>query len=83
MGSLSAYHSMFPFLYFFSLLSLFSAVNLAGISHIQQEGQDGYFDPLPEASREVAQDKWDWLEDFMETSEAQYLLIGGHYPVRL
>jgi len=36
---------------------------------------------LPLLERSVATTQWDWLEQQLKTSTAQYLLVGGHYPV--
>jgi hypothetical protein len=36
---------------------------------------------LPLLDRSAATIQWDWLEQQLKTSTAQYLLVGGHYPV--
>lgn len=47
------------------------------------ENEAGYFDPLPEQPRSASEDQWTWIEAQLVASKAQYILVGGHYPVRL
>jgi hypothetical protein len=38
---------------------------------------------LPLLDRSAATTQWDWLEQQLKSSTAQYLLVGGHYPVSI
>ena len=29
----------------------------------------------------LSESQWDWLEDTLRSSTADYLMVGGHYPV--
>ena len=42
---------------------------------------DEYFAPLPYPSPNNATKQWTWIEERLEASHADYLLVGGHYPV--
>ena len=59
------------------------AVDLAAMNSVQEEAVPGYFDPLPERLRSdgLAKAQWDWIEEKMKASTADYLLVAGHYPV--
>jgi len=56
-------------------------VDLAALGKVPEESAPGYFDPLPELPRQLAATQWDWIEAEMKASTADYLLVGGHYPV--
>jgi predicted MPP superfamily phosphohydrolase len=63
---------------------LLDTVELSDVSdtHLSKnEGDDGYFDTIPMAEKSVAQEQWDWLESQLSTSTADYILVGGHFPV--
>ena len=45
------------------------------------EDDPHYFDPLPYRPRSAAEDQWQWIEQQLSQSTAQYILVGGHYPV--
>jgi len=45
------------------------------------EGHPDYFAPLPEVPRSANEQAWTWLEEQLAASKADYLLVGGHYPV--
>eukprot|EP00597_Dinobryon_sp_UTEXLB2267_P005518 CAMPEP_0170075472 /NCGR_PEP_ID=MMETSP0019_2-20121128/12601_1 /TAXON_ID=98059 /ORGANISM="Dinobryon sp., Strain UTEXLB2267" /LENGTH=334 /DNA_ID=CAMNT_0010286459 /DNA_START=282 /DNA_END=1286 /DNA_ORIENTATION=+ len=60
---------------------LIDTVDLAALGKVKDESASDYFDPLPELSREQAATQWDWIEAQMKASTADYLLVGGHYPV--
>lgn len=62
-----------------SLTLKFSA-NLASINDVP-EGALGYFDPLPEKPRSYAESQWSWIEEQLKASTADYVVMGGHYPV--
>ena len=55
-------------------------MHLAGISEATHD-DPRFFDPLPLLERSHAMPQWDWIEQQMNSSTAQYLLVGGHYPV--
>jgi len=59
---------------------LIDTVDLAG-SPDGVEGEANYFDPLPLKDKVSAQAQWDWIENQMKMSTADYLIVGGHYPV--
>ncbi len=46
------------------------------------EHEVGYFDPLPEKPRSFAETQWSWIEAQLAASTADYVMLGGHYPVR-
>lgn len=60
-------------------------VQLAAMSLQQDESAKGYFDPLPEVPRNggVGQGQWDWIEEQLKASTADYILVAGHYPVKI
>eukprot|EP01035_Chromulina_nebulosa_P023116 gene23116-29953_t len=64
-------------------LVLIDTVDLAAMNSVQEEAVPGYFDPLPERLRSdgLAKAQWDWIEEKMKASTADYLLVAGHYPV--
>jgi hypothetical protein len=62
-------------------LILIDTVDLCGINEVHNHNEPGYFDPLPLLEKHIAQDQWDWIEHKMNASTADYLLVGGHYPV--
>ena len=62
-------------------LILIDTVDLCGLNDVQNEEELGYFDPLPFKNKQDAQKQWDWLEQEMKSSTADYLVVGGHYPV--
>jgi hypothetical protein len=62
-------------------LILIDTPNLSGSSDLDSEDQPGYFDPLPLKPKSYAEDQWTWIEDQLKASTAQYILVGGHYPV--
>jgi hypothetical protein len=41
----------------------------------------GYFEPLAQKEKAEASTQWSWIESQMAASKADYLLVGGHYPV--
>jgi hypothetical protein len=45
------------------------------------EGELGYFNPLPEVPRSFAESQWTWIEDRLKASTADFVVLGGHYPV--
>lgn len=59
---------------------LIDTVQLGGNNNVE-EHDPSYFDPLPLQSRAVADDQWTWIEQQLQSSTADYLLVVGHYPV--
>eukprot|EP00981_Chlorochromonas_danica_P014231 scaffold7567_cov167-Ochromonas_danica.AAC.11 len=49
--------------------------------HMVAETHPLYFSPLPNMPRAHAASQWDWIENKLSTSTADYLLVVGHYPV--
>jgi 3',5'-cyclic AMP phosphodiesterase CpdA len=45
------------------------------------EAEEGYFAPLPLLPKSYAEDQWSWIESQLKASTADYILVGGHYPV--
>lgn len=41
----------------------------------------GYFNPLPLLTKAHAEAQWAWLESELKASTADYIMVGGHYPV--
>lgn len=68
---------------FFSIdLILIDTVELCGMNTKDiDKGQVGYFDPLPLLPKDKSKTQWDWIERQLEASTADYVLVGGHYPV--
>jgi len=62
-------------------LILIDTVDLCGNNAVQDEHAEGYFDPLPLMDKSDAKKQWNWIEDQMKASTADYLLVGGHFPV--
>ena len=62
-------------------LVLIDTVELCGLNQVQDENDPAYFDPLPLLEKSQAQAQWDWIEKMLNGSTADYLLVGGHYPV--
>eukprot|EP00600_Ochromonadales_sp_CCMP1393_P003243 CAMPEP_0174991380 /NCGR_PEP_ID=MMETSP0004_2-20121128/21859_1 /TAXON_ID=420556 /ORGANISM="Ochromonas sp., Strain CCMP1393" /LENGTH=322 /DNA_ID=CAMNT_0016245121 /DNA_START=81 /DNA_END=1049 /DNA_ORIENTATION=- len=62
-------------------LVLIDTVDLSGESLTLDEKDPNYFKPLPPRERSVRSEEWDWIEEKMSASTADYLLVGGHYPV--
>lgn len=56
-------------------------MDLSGAITAKDESVPGYFDPLPNLPKGIAQVQWDWIEAQMKASTANYLLVAGHYPV--
>eukprot|EP01032_Pedospumella_encystans_P016452 gene16452-18775_t len=65
---------------------LIDTVDLAG-NYIGAAGGESpeadahYFDALPPRPRSAASEQWTWIEEQMQASTAQYLLVGGHYSL--
>lgn len=60
---------------------MIDTVDLCGSNKVQDHGVEGYFDPLPTMDSTATNTNWQWIEDQMAASTADYLFIGGHYPV--
>lgn len=60
---------------------LIDTVDLSGTTGIVDETDPRYFDKLPVRSREEASTQWAWIEEQMQKSTAEYLIVAGHYPV--
>ena len=62
-------------------LILIDTVELCGLNDVQNEEEPGYFDALPLKEKSEAQEQWGWIENQLKESTADYVLVGGHYPV--
>jgi tartrate-resistant acid phosphatase type 5 len=62
-------------------LILIDTVDLCSLHELDDEEEEGYFDPLPYLPKSHAKEQWSWLEEQLSKSTADYLLVGGHYPV--
>jgi len=63
---------------------LIDTVQLCDMNQAADESVAGYFDPLPVKSKDfstASTEQWTWIENEMAASKADYLLVGGHFPV--
>jgi len=70
------------FICHFNGVIMISSVELASMTE-KEIGQEGYFDPLPLFGKERATDQWSWIESEISSSTADYVLVVGHYPVKI
>ena len=69
-----------------TILNVFSYISLLS-HHVGAAGGESpevdahYFDALPSRPRSAASEQWTWIEEQMQASTAQYLLVGGHYSL--
>lgn len=63
------------------MLLLVGCCCLIGLSSVHSEEDPSYFDKLPPHPRRLAATQWTWIEEQMESSSAEYLIVAGHYPV--
>jgi tartrate-resistant acid phosphatase type 5 len=64
---------------------MIDTVSLTGAedSLVEDENDPEYFRPLKEVPRSQDEDQWNWLEATLASSTADYVFVGGHFPVRL
>lgn len=62
-------------------LILIDTVELSSMNPAADESVAGYFEPLPLRSRSEAEDQWSWIEAQLSQSTADFVLVGGHYPI--
>lgn len=60
---------------------LIDTVDLSSLSLAKSKEEKGFFDPLPEQPLSKDQTQWTWIEEQLKSSKADYILVGGHYPV--
>lgn len=60
---------------------LIDTVDLCSMSAVQDEGAEGYFAPLAPKPKADASTQWTWIESQLSKSTADFVLVGGHYPV--
>ena len=63
---------------------LIDTVQLCDMNQAADESVAGYFDPLPPKAKDfssASSDQWLWIENEMANSKADYLIVGGHFPV--
>jgi hypothetical protein len=56
-------------------------VDLAGSAVTNDEEDSRYYDKLVYRSRNAAATQWDWIEQQLSASTADYLIVAGHYPM--
>ena len=56
-------------------------VDLAGNSNIHNPDDPNYYNPLPLKLKSEAAEQWEWIEEQLRSSTADYLVVAGHYPV--
>lgn len=56
-------------------------IDLAGSSNIEDETDEHYYDKLPAREVSDAPEQWNWIEEQLKASKADYLVVVGHYPV--
>ena len=65
-------------------LIMIDTVDLCSKNEIIDEEDERYSNPLPLLPKSHAAnngEQWQWIEDQMSKSQADYLLVAGHYPV--
>ena len=62
-------------------LIMIDTVDLCSKNDVIDEDDERYFEPLPFLPKSFAGEQWEWIEDQMAKSKADYLLVAGHYPV--
>jgi hypothetical protein len=60
---------------------MIDTVDLSGSTGVSDESDARYFDKLPTRARSEAAEQWAWIEKSISESTADFLLVGGHYPV--
>lgn len=60
---------------------LIDTVDLCSMNSVQEEGAEGYFAALPTRPKSDASAQWTWIESQLSSSKADFILVGGHYPV--
>jgi len=60
---------------------MIDTVDLCGTNAVQDIAVEGYFDALPSPNAAAPNANWQWIEDQLAASKADYLFVGGHYPV--
>lgn len=60
-------------------LILLDTVDLCGVSDIIDESHPDYFKSLP--LKDPTSPQWQWLEQQLASSTADYILVGGHFPI--
>lgn len=61
---------------------LLDTIELVGMNAVREAHLPGYFDQPPgPLSSTNANIQWDWLENKLRNSVADYLFVGGHFPV--
>jgi len=60
---------------------LIDTIDLSGSSTAVSTDDPEYFKPLPYKPRQEAAAQWDWIEARLSNSTADYLIVGGHFPV--
>ena len=60
---------------------MIDTVDVSGSTGVSDEDDPRYFDKLPSKARSDAAQQWAWIEKSISESTADFLLVGGHYPV--
>lgn len=56
-------------------------IDLAGNGVTSDESDPRYYEKLPHRSKDAAATQWNWIEEQLKASTADYLFVAGHYPM--
>ena len=56
-------------------------VDLSGSGVTSNEEDPRYYDKLAFRPKAAAATQWDWIEEQLKASTADYLIVAGHYPM--
>lgn len=56
-------------------------IDLAGNGVTSDESDPRYYDKLAYRPKIAAATQWDWIEEKLKASTADYLIVAGHYPM--
>jgi tartrate-resistant acid phosphatase type 5 len=56
-------------------------VDLSGTGVTQDESDPRYYDQLAYRPKSAAATQWEWIEEQLKASTADYVIVAGHYPM--